>query len=73
MLSYEESLSVIEQFYKDSVLWHRIGGLNIYRAIAKAEEEVALIEKSPFEYIKGFINPKAKQDFLMELNSYEAV
>ncbi len=73
MLSYEDSLSVIEQFYKDSVLWHRIGGLNVYRAIRKAEEEVEIIETSPFEYIKGKINPKAKTDFLKELNSCEAV
>lgn len=69
MLSYEDSLSVIEQFFKDSVLWHRIGGLNVYRAIARAEEEVALIEKSPFDYVKGKIDPKAKQDFLNELKA----
>lgn len=73
MLSYEDSLSVIEQFYKDSVLWHRIGGLNVYRAIRKAEEEVGMIEESPFSYIKGKIDPKAKSDFLWELNGYEAV
>lgn len=68
MLSYEDSLSVIESFYKDSVLWHRIGGLNIYQAIREAEKEVEVIDRSPYQYIKGFINPKAKQDFLMELN-----
>ena len=73
MLSYEDSLSVVEQFYKDSVLWHRIGGLNIYQAIRKAEEEVKLIEASPFSYIKGKIDPKAKSDFLWELNSCEAM
>lgn len=68
MLSYEDSLSVIENFYKDSVLWHKIGGLNIYQAVREAEKEVKQIDRSPFEYIKGFIDPKAKQDFLMELN-----
>ena len=73
MLSYEDSLSVVEQFYKDSVLWHRIGGKNIYQAIRDAEKEVELIERSPFDYIKGVIDPKAKKDFLMELNSLEAV
>ena len=73
MLSYEDSLSVIEQFYKDSILWHRLGGLNIYQAIREAEKEVEIISKSPFDYAKGFINPKAKSDFLKELNSVEAV
>jgi hypothetical protein len=54
-------------------LWHRIGGLNVYRAIRKAEEEVELLAESPFNYIKGKINPKAKTDFLRELNGCEAV
>lgn len=73
MLSYEDSISVIEKFYKYSILWHRIGGRNIYRAINEAEKEVKMLDRSHFEYIKGFIDPKAKQDFLKELNAVEAV
>lgn len=73
MLSYEDSVAVIEHFYKDSVLWHRLGGLNIYQAIRKAEQEVAEIEVSPFSYLSGKIDPKAKIDFLSELNNVEAV
>lgn len=69
MLSYNDSLAVIEQFYKDSVLWHRIGGLNVYQAIREAEREVEMIERSPFSYMKGVINPQAKQDFLKEMNA----
>ena len=73
MLSYKDSLAVIEHFYKDSVLWHRIGGKNVYQAINEAEKEVELIEESPFEYLKGVIMPEAKLDFLKELRGYEAV
>ena len=73
MLSYEDSVSVVEHFYKDSILWHRLGGMTIYQAVRMAEKEVERIDRSPFTYIKGFIDPKAKQDFLRDLNSYEAV
>lgn len=68
-LSYEDSYSILEEFFKSSILWHRLGGCNEYEAISKATKEVEEIKVNPFNNRSvSYFDSKARQDFLKQIS-----